>query len=58
MESRTVFLVSQGCSRWVRPLWGVLLGALLGFILLHPYVMLLGSMGVIPGHFASSFPGE
>lgn len=50
-------VIQQLRVKWLRPVWGIIIGALLGFILLHPYVMLLGSIGVIPGHFAPSFPG-
>lgn len=35
---------------WLRPAGGALLGGLAGFLLLHSYVMLLASAGVIPWH--------
>ena len=57
MNTETNSVTRRHDVKWLRPAWGVMLGTLLGFILLHPYVMLLGSMGVIPGHFAPSFPG-
>jgi signal transduction histidine kinase len=40
---------------WVRPAVGTLLGCLVGFALLHPYVMLLASMGAVPGHIIGDY---
>lgn len=42
-------------QRWVRPTVGTFTGCLAGFALLHPYVMFLASIGVIPGHFSSDW---
>jgi hypothetical protein len=43
---------------WVRPIWGLVLGGTAGFLLLHPYVMLLASMGAIPGHSSPALAGD
>lgn len=49
---------ASGTRRWLRPAWGAILGGILGFGLLHPYVMFMGSMGVISLHTLPSSSGE
>jgi|GEM_PF-960202 len=58
MKSQDNDIVSLCCKSWVRPLWGLALGGIAGFLLLHPYVMLLASMGAIPGHSSPALAGD
>lgn len=58
MNIETNSVTQKRSVKLLRPAWGIIIGTLLGFILLHPYVMLLGSMGGIPGHLVQSFPSE
>lgn len=51
-------IASLCCKSWVRPIWGLILGGIAGFLLLHPYVMLLASLGAIPGHSSPSLAGD
>lgn len=39
---------------WVRLAWGAVIGGVAGFFLLHSYVMLLASAGIIPWHLSSA----
>lgn len=48
--------ITKHRSFWVRPLGGALAGGLAGFVLLHPYVMFLVSVGAIPGHSSPLSP--
>jgi len=45
-------------NAWIRPLAGALAGGLAGFVLLHPYVMVLVSIGSIPGHALPHSPDD
>ncbi|WP_043640410.1 hypothetical protein [Desulfovibrio sp. TomC] len=58
MKRQDSDIVSLGCKKWVRPIWGLILGGIAGFLLLHPYVMLLASMGAIPGYSSPDLAGD
>lgn len=51
MNINALFRAWTKHRHWLRPAWGAILGGLLGFLLLHPYVMLLGTMGVDLPHW-------